>query len=151
MAVAEGAPPALARVLGYMVVCDPPVQSAADLQQHLRLSAGAVSGATRELIALGILEVVREPGDRRLYYRLHPDGWQRALEARLRQGLAAYQFAARALDAAGDEADDRLRDMHDLYAWVHEHLDDILAGWHSARRRTSVPGPGPSEPSGARS
>ena len=55
LALDLGTPRANVRVLGWMVVCDPPEQSAQDIQAGLKLSAGSVSAATRMLTGLGYL------------------------------------------------------------------------------------------------
>jgi hypothetical protein len=121
-----GVPRGVARVLGWMVVCDPPEQSARDIQQGVELSAGAVSTATRMLVATRLLERTARPGDRRSYYRLRPGGWDGTLEVRLRALTQLREVADRALQAAGGRADDRLRNMRDAYAWFEQRLMGVL-------------------------
>jgi hypothetical protein len=58
-----GIPRAMMRVMAWMMVCEPPEQTAQQIQSGLQLSAGAVSGATRQLIAAGMLERASRPGD----------------------------------------------------------------------------------------
>jgi len=131
LALELGAPRAMVRVLGWMAVCDPPEQSAKDIQSGLMLSAGAVSSGTRVLIGTGMLERVAHRGDRRIHYRLRSGSWEGALEARLRTLSQLRIVADRAIRSAGDDADERLQDMHDVYAWFEDHLDELLA-----KRRT---------------
>jgi len=126
-----GVPRSMVRVLGWMAVCDPPEQSAKDIQCALMLSAGAVSSATRMLIGTGMLERLAHPGDRRIHYRLRSGSWEGALEARLRTLSQLRVVADRAIRSAGDDADERLHDLHDVYAWFEEQLDNLLA-----KRRT---------------
>ena len=51
-----GASRAMARIIGWMLVCDPPEQSSKDVQAALKLSAAAVSSETRLLVGAGVLE-----------------------------------------------------------------------------------------------
>jgi len=110
-----------------MAVCDPPEQSARDIQTALELSAGSVSAATRLLIGGGMLERVAHRGDRHIYYRLRSGRWEAVLEARLRTLVRLREIADRCLLFAGDEADDRLQELRDVYAWFEDHLDELLA------------------------
>lgn len=84
-----GFPRAMMRITAWMMVCDPPEQSAQQIRDGLRLSAAAVSAAARQLIAAGMLERVSRPGDRRIYYRLASGSWDAPLRAKLRAGPPA--------------------------------------------------------------
>jgi DNA-binding transcriptional regulator GbsR (MarR family) len=126
-----GIPRATVRVLAWLVVCDPPQQSAPGIQNALHLSAGAVSAATRTLIGIGMLERAAHPGDRHMYYQLRAGGWELALRSRLRTLTGIREVADRALLAATG-ADDRLHDLRDVYAWFENRLDELLA-----QRRTT--------------
>ena len=121
-----GVPRAVVRVLGWLVVCDPAEQSAGDIEAALRLSAGSVSAATRTLVGTRLIERTARPGDRRIYYRLRPGGWEGALETRLRASTRLREVADRAVHTSGGEADERLKDMRDVYAWFEGRLDDLL-------------------------
>lgn len=77
-----GVPRATMRITAWMMVCDPPEQSASQIQDGVQLSPAAVSAATRELIAAGMLERISRPGDRRIYYRLASGSWDVPLQAK---------------------------------------------------------------------
>jgi DNA-binding transcriptional regulator GbsR (MarR family) len=122
----SGMPRAVVRVLGWMAVCEPPEQTASTIGSELKLSSGSVSTATHMLVDSGMLERIARPGDRHIYYRLHPGGWERALEVRFHALVQLRKVADRALDSAGDEADHRLRDMRDVYARFETNLGELL-------------------------
>ncbi|WP_214414683.1 GbsR/MarR family transcriptional regulator [Sphaerisporangium fuscum] len=121
-----GIPRAMMRIAAWMMVCDPPEQSAEQIQHGLRLSAGAVSTGTRQLITAGMLERVSRPGDRRIYYRLASGSWQAPLEAKLRALGRLRQIADQGVASAGDRADHRLIEMRDAFAWFETQLDQLL-------------------------
>ncbi|HEY5988219.1 MAG TPA: winged helix DNA-binding protein [Streptosporangiaceae bacterium] len=127
LALDSGTPRAMVRILGWLVICEPPEQSARDIQTGLQLSAGTVSSATRALTSLGYLERVAYPGDRHIYFRARPGGWDRALRARLQTLTQLREVAERALAAAGDAGHPRLKDMRDVCAWFEERIEDLLA------------------------
>jgi hypothetical protein len=131
-----GIPRAMMRVTAWMMVCQPPEQSAQQIQNALRLSAGAVSGATRQLIVAGMLERVSLPGDRHIYYRLASGGWDAPLEAKLRALGRLRQVADRGLVAAGGRADYRLAEMRDAFAWFEDQLEQYVKQRRSGRTTT---------------
>jgi hypothetical protein len=57
------------RVLGALLLADPPEMSSSQLAALLGVSAGSVSTATRELINPGVVTRVRVPGQRQDYFR----------------------------------------------------------------------------------
>jgi DNA-binding transcriptional regulator GbsR (MarR family) len=126
LVLAHGAPPALMRVLGWMIVCESPEQTASQIQEELALSAGSVSTSLRTLTEIGVLERAARPGDRRISYCFCAQGWERVLESRFRGLTEIRQVADRALDAAGDEADDRLVEMRDTYALMEAGVKELL-------------------------
>jgi hypothetical protein len=127
-----GFPRAMMRVTAWMMVCDPPEQSAQQLQRGLHLSAAAVSAATRQLITAGMLERVSRPGDRRIYYRVASGSWDAPLQAKLRALGHLRQVADKGIAAAGNQADYRLTEMRDAFAWFEGQL-----GQHIENRQQS--------------
>ncbi|MGA2933331.1 MAG: MarR family transcriptional regulator [Acidimicrobiales bacterium] len=136
----NGTPRAVLRVLGWMVVCEQPEQTASDIQENLELSAGSVSAAVRSLCDGGMLERSTRPGDRRIYYRLREHAWEKALAARFRGLTEVRRVAERAIDAAGGDADERLIEMRDTYALVEAGLDELLC--HSREHTGGEPAAG---------
>jgi DNA-binding transcriptional regulator GbsR (MarR family) len=121
-----GFPRSAARVLAWLVVCEPRHQSAEQLRATLKLSAGAVSAAVRILVLGESVTRITFPGDRRIYYQLHPDGWQRLLRTRLQLLTQVRHVAEDALAAAGDQADERLSAMRDFYARCEAQFVQLL-------------------------
>ncbi|HEU5003083.1 MAG TPA: helix-turn-helix domain-containing protein [Actinomycetota bacterium] len=122
-----GLAPSLVRVLAWLIVCEPPHQSAEDLAATLGLSAGAVSSATSILVRGGLVSRRRFPADRKFHYELHPDGWQRLLQSRL-QVLAEVRQVAEAALAGSPAPGPRLAAMRDFYAGCEAALAPLLGG-----------------------
>lgn len=137
-----GLPPSNIAVFAWLIVCEPPEQSVADLRAALGLSAGAVSTATTTLARMGLVERVTRPGERRLSYRLRPGGWDELLRARLDAAARMRAITDVALaDAPGPRP--RLQELHDLYAWFEDRIRELLA---RDRRPAGGPGPGDAAP-----
>jgi hypothetical protein len=118
-----GFPPAMMRITAWMVVCRPAEQTAQQIQDGVQLSAAAVSTATRQLVAAGMLERISPPGERRVHYRLTAGSWDAPLEAKLRALGRLRRVADRGIEAAGGAADYRLSDMRNAFAWFEDQLD----------------------------
>jgi DNA-binding transcriptional regulator GbsR (MarR family) len=63
------------RTLGWLLVCEPPEQSAAELAEMLQASKGSISTATRVLLRMGLVERVRFRGERFDRFRVQPEAW----------------------------------------------------------------------------
>src|SRR5262245_61103554 len=75
----EGLPRMAGRVLGYLLVADPPAQPVAEIRAALAASSGSVSTMTRLLIQAGYVDRVRRPGERRDYFAVRAQGWTAVL------------------------------------------------------------------------
>jgi len=126
LVLVEGTPRAVMRVLGWMVVCHPQQQTAADIQKGLGLSAGSVSAAVRTLAELGMLEHVTSPEDRRTFHRLREHGWEQALALHFRVLGELRRLAESAIDEAAGDADERLMEMRDVYALMEAGVTALL-------------------------
>ncbi len=138
LVLVHGTPRALMRVLAWMVVCEPPEQTAADIQRELSLSAGSVSTSLRMLGDIGMVERVARPGDRHIYYRLCGDGWELVLEARFRAFNEIRRVADRAVAAADGAAGPRLIDMRDTWAFLESGGEELLVASRARRGMPSV-------------
>lgn len=125
--IVAGMPRASLRVLGWMIVCQPAVQSARQIMEELSLSAGSVSAAVNALHDEGLLDRMTRTGDRHVYYRLRVQGWDHVLTQRFRSLGEVRRAADRALQASGGEADQRLRELRELYGRIEFGLSELLA------------------------
>jgi DNA-binding transcriptional regulator GbsR (MarR family) len=131
-----GIPRAMMRVTAWMMACDPPEQTAREIQTGLELSAAAVSTATRQLISAGMLERVSRRGDRRIYYRLASGSWEAPLEAKMRALGRLRDVAERGIQAAGGRADYRLLEMRDAFAWFADQMAQYLKQQYTQHQHT---------------
>src|SRR5664279_1500833 len=68
-------------IVGWLMVCEPPHQSASDLVTALSVSTGSVSTQTRALINYGLVEPVTFRGDRTRYYQIREGAWMAFMRA----------------------------------------------------------------------
>lgn len=132
-----GAPRMVGRALGWLLVCDPPEQSAADLAESLQASKGSISAATRVLLRMGLIERVRVRGERFDRFIARPEAWDEFLW-RDEQFSAPRRVLRLGLDALAGEPPGRrarLEEMDALYAWWETRLPKLREEYLQERRR----------------
>jgi DNA-binding transcriptional regulator GbsR (MarR family) len=132
---ANGLPPVTGRVLAWLLVCDPPEQTAAELADALGASAGSISAATRMLVGGRMVDRLRVRGERADRFRLRPDMWDEQI---MDPGTAQIRtLIARGLAALADEPPERrqrLEDLDEFYAWYQARAPRLVEEWHEYRR-----------------
>lgn len=132
-----------ARVLAALLFTGQPTTTAGELAERLGASAGAMSGALKMLISVGLVERVPAPASRRDHYRLRNDAWS-VLYTNQNEVLSAMQKAAEAGIAATTSdslAHHRLTEMSDFYDFLLGEIPALLDRWHETRQ-PSAPGSG---------
>ncbi|MEU9338548.1 MarR family transcriptional regulator [Streptomyces sp. NPDC048290] len=135
-----GFPPMAGRLLGYLLVCDPPQQTIDELSEALLASRSAVTGAVKLLESQGVARRTRAAGERVDRVGLDPETRQpqnfdstlhREHAALFREGLALLADASaerraplEELIALADFLADRLPRLRDEW---HTHRDGLRA------------------------
>lgn len=130
-------PRMVGRVLGWLLVCDPPEQSAAELGEILQASKGSISTATRALLRMGFIERVRLRGERFDRFRVQPSAWDEYFW-RSEQFTGPRQVLRIGLEALADEPPERrtrLEELDALYAWLERRLPELREEYLADRRR----------------
>lgn len=133
-----GFPAMTGRVLGWLLVSDPPEQTAAELMDALRASKGSISGATNTLVRARLVDRFRERGERADRFRIRPGAWDSQL---LDQSDAktARQLIAQGLETLADappERRARLEELDAFYAWWAERMPQLWEEWDAYRRHS---------------
>ncbi|WP_228000030.1 GbsR/MarR family transcriptional regulator [Nocardia australiensis] len=132
----EGLPLISGRVIGWLLICEPAEQSAAELADALAVSRSSISTATRMLTPSGLVEGVRKRGERQEYFRIAADGWSRMLESRYAKTTAFRHVTERGLevlDGASPQRRERLSNVAELYRFLEGELPTIWARWEQHR------------------
>lgn len=130
-----GLPPMTGRVFGWLLVCDPPEQTAAQIGEALDASKGAVSGATSSLVRFHFIERLRVRGERADRFRIRPGLWDDQIKdqgvetarALIAEGLAALADAPAARRA-------RLLELDAFYAWWSRRTPGLIDEWRLYKR-----------------
>jgi DNA-binding transcriptional regulator GbsR (MarR family) len=131
-----GIPPMTGRVFAWLLVCDPPEQTAAQLAEALSASKGAISGATATLVRARLVDRQRVRGERADRFRVRPEAWDD--QVRDQGADEARALMAKGLEAlAGEPASrrERLEEADALFAWWQSRVPELLAEWQEYKRQ----------------
>lgn len=129
-----GQPRIAGRLLGWLLVCDPPEQSADQLIEATGASRGSVSTMLRLLQATGCVETGGRSGQRRTYYRIRPEMWSEMLRTRLENMSELKTIAEEGLAmmaGTSEEARERLEGMRALYAFFEDEWPALIHRWEA--------------------
>ena len=132
----SGLPRMAGRVLGWLLISNPPHQSPGELADVLQASKGSISTMTRLLEQIGLIERISLPGQRRDYFRIKPNAWSELSKRRMAQITAFRQLAERGLEILQEEdrqLRDRLQEMHDIHAFFEQEIPHLIDRWEQQR------------------
>ncbi|MBO0351064.1 MarR family transcriptional regulator [Phormidium pseudopriestleyi FRX01] len=132
----SGMPRMAGRILGWLLIADPPHQSLTQVAEALQASKGSISTMSRLLIQAGIVDRVSLPGDRRDYFCIKLDAWTELIQQKTAQIKAIRQIAERGLELLEGEPDQRrqrLEEMRDFHTFFERELPRLSQRWESER------------------
>jgi DNA-binding transcriptional regulator GbsR (MarR family) len=134
---AEGLPRIAGRLLGFLLVHEGAF-SLDDLADELHVSKASVSTNARQLERYGLLERTSAPGDRRDYYQMGPDVWEKLL-ARWQQKWEAmralFTEAAASLPEEMEAGHARLIRAEQFHLLMVDLADRASARWREVGGR----------------
>ena len=135
-----GLPRMAGRILGWLMMSDPPHPSTGELADALIASKGSISTVTRLLIQIGLIERLSLPGVRHGYFRIKPGASHQLLKDSLDQTTAFRQLLERGLELLEGKAHTNrqsLEEMHDLYAFLEREFPALLERWEQEHKEAS--------------
>ena len=128
-----GLPPVTGRVSGWLLICDPPEQTAAEIAEALQTSRSAVGSAISSLENQGQILRTRAAGERADRVSFHPDAALRALEApdEYRAMLALLRHGLEVLGDAPPARRARLLGAAAFYEFLIERMPALADEWRA--------------------
>ncbi len=125
------------RIIGWLLICDPPHQLQSDLVEALGASKSSISVALKDLTTLYLVERFALPGDRRTFYRTSKDMWSRSFRARMHQVTDLKALSERGLEALQEDTPQRkqrLEFMRDMNAFMEAEFPKLLDAWDAIKK-----------------
>jgi DNA-binding transcriptional regulator GbsR (MarR family) len=115
-----GLPPITGRILGWLLVCDPPEQSAGEIAAAIAASRASLTTSMRLLTVAELVRRGTRPGERTTYYRIDDDAWEKVIRQRIAAMASLRSITADALSLIGADSDRaaRVRAAHDFFGWL---------------------------------
>ena len=120
----SGMTPMSGRMWAWLLICDPPEQTASELATELHASRGAISGTARLLESAGMIRRGRRRGDRSEYFSMY--GRFRAITE---VGLAVLADRPPSVSA-------RLREVHAAFTFFEREYPALIARY--LRERAAI-------------
>jgi DNA-binding transcriptional regulator GbsR (MarR family) len=125
---------------GWLLICEPPEQTAAEIADALQASRGAISGTARILASAGMIRRSTRRGDRREYFSAPPETFDSFLRSAGRIYRQFREMAERGLTAMADrppESRARLQELRDVFAFVEQEVPAVVDRFLSQRAGTT--------------
>jgi len=133
-----GLPRMAGRIFGWLLLCEPPHESAEQLATIVEASKGSISSMTRLLIQAGMVERIGIPGRRDTYYRIRSGSWSEFMRNRLANLTAMRKLAERGLDLIADrtpESRQRLQELRNFHAFLEREIPSLLDRYEQGHTR----------------
>lgn len=123
------------RILGYLLICDKDAVSFDEIRKALNASKGSISGTTKLLVNVGMVEQVSLPGDRKTYFRVSRTKVGTILKQRVSQfaKLAKTFDKGKELKDREDDVSDWLTEVAAFYKWVGNEIEVIIDKWEEKK------------------
>jgi DNA-binding MarR family transcriptional regulator len=133
MLEADGVPRIAGRIFGFLMV-HAGAYSLDDLAEKLKVSKASVSTNARLMERLGVLERVAAPGDRRDYYQMRGDAWERMLRVAQRKWEGMRRALCEAEESLPGEmavGRARLLEAESFHRLLGEESERLLERWRT--------------------
>jgi DNA-binding MarR family transcriptional regulator len=128
-----GVPPVTGRVYGWLLICDPPAQTPAQISEALGASRSSIGAAVSMLERQSLAQRFRPAGERADRIRLHPEAGLRDLEDP-QEHLDQAALARRGLTILGDappERKARLIGMAAFSEFLAQRAPELAQEWRA--------------------
>ncbi|WP_163508927.1 GbsR/MarR family transcriptional regulator [Fodinicola acaciae] len=130
-----GWPPITGRVLGWLMVCDPAEQSAADIVEATGASRASLTSTMRMLVASGMVRRLTRAGGRTTYFRIDDNAWSQVLRQRFQLVAAFAKITGDGVQLLGEGSprSARVRAAHDIFRWFDQEIEPLWRRYEAGR------------------
>ena len=125
-----GLPRMAGRMFGWLLISDPPYQSASELAENLMASKGSISTTVRLLMQIGLVDQYAIPGERHTHFRLSGEALQRTMKRGLEEEIRMFrELAEKGLQLMKKQPSTRrqwLEEMYHRYAFMEQEFPALM-------------------------
>ncbi|ADI04511.1 hypothetical protein SBI_01390 [Streptomyces bingchenggensis BCW-1] len=123
--------PIMGRTMAWLMVSDPPEQSAAQIAKAVQASRASLTGTLRLLTEARMVQAMTRAGKRATYYRITEDAWSGVLKRRLESMTSFVDITAEGLRLFphGGPGAARIRETHRVFEWLNSEAGPMWERW----------------------
>jgi hypothetical protein len=113
------------RIFGWLMICDPPEQTAAQIAEAIGASRASLTNNLRLLGQIGFLTQHTKAGDRSVYYRADEEAFGRMVRQQVASMGQLREILAGGAELAGPaDRGQRLREATEVFDWLERVFAD---------------------------
>jgi hypothetical protein len=122
----DGVPLIAGRVLGWLMICDPPEQSAQQIATAIGASRASLSTNLRLLSSVGFVRILTKPASRTVYYRVDDDAWAKVVQRQIASLSSLGKILHDGTPLAGRSSDlgGRIGAANEVFRWMQQVFDN---------------------------
>ncbi|WP_229716191.1 GbsR/MarR family transcriptional regulator [Mangrovihabitans endophyticus] len=122
----DGVPLIAGRVLGWLMICDPPEQSAQQIATAIGASRASLSTNLRLLSSVGFVRVLTKPASRTVFYRVDDDAWEKVVQRQIASLAAVGKILHDGTPLAGSSPNHggRIAAANEVFRWMQQIFDN---------------------------
>jgi len=121
------------KIYGWLLICDPEKQTAADIAEMIDASIASVSTNLRNLLQFRMIEKTGVPGERASYYKISYNSWHTIMSNKLYLMEKMEKLAKQGLELITDKPEDikkRLIISSYFYKYLNAEFKKILENFN---------------------
>jgi DNA-binding transcriptional regulator GbsR (MarR family) len=133
-----GLQPAVGRVLGYLMVSDPPYKTFDEIQGYLGISKSAVSNALNSLMSREIVDYITLPGERKRHFQLAQTGMISQMKKKIGLHSALPELLRTVVQARSNkypEFNKSLLETSDFLSFMEKEINAAIDKWETLRAK----------------
>ncbi len=100
----SGLPPITGRIFGWLMVCDPPEQSGAEIAEAIGASRASITTNMRILTAASLVHRLTRPAARTADFVVDDDAWERVIKRRAAMFTSLAEITADGIELLGQSS-----------------------------------------------
>ncbi|WP_101442378.1 GbsR/MarR family transcriptional regulator [Pontibacter ramchanderi] len=132
----NGFQPAVARVMGLLLVSDRAELTFDEISEALNISKSATSNALNMLLNTGHIEYTTFSGDRKRYFRIKSSNWRDLFEKKMQDLSYLNGLLKRVLEVRNRELpiyDAKLNDFISFMDYLKDRMPSLITEWEKSR------------------
>jgi DNA-binding transcriptional regulator GbsR (MarR family) len=133
----NGFQPAVARVVGLLLVSDKPELTFEEITETLNISKSATSNAINMLLSTGKIEYTTFSGDRKRYFRIKSSNWRDMFTRKMEDLSGLNSLLKRVLEVRKRENpayDNNLKSFISFLDYLKQQLPLLIEQWENSTK-----------------